>query len=139
MKKLMGDSQGVAAAGGTYTWGPQEIGLGRFAAEHWLCSHPSLVPCDAYPGAEFSWGYDHMPGSDGVPEAWTPMTQVFTTRNVPLGHFCKAGLFDQNLTKVKLWRSFEWKGLYPTYPATAANPLRDYYEAQRGGLCSEQR
>lgn len=36
-------------------------GLGRYLAEHWMHSHPSVKPCDLYPGKEFTWGYFNIP------------------------------------------------------------------------------
>jgi hypothetical protein len=36
------------------------VGRGRFAAEHWVYSHPSVRPCDTYRG-NFSCGYDNLP------------------------------------------------------------------------------
>jgi hypothetical protein len=29
-----------------YPWVDSMVGYGRYASEHWLCSHPDLVPCD---------------------------------------------------------------------------------------------
>jgi hypothetical protein len=36
-------------------------GLGRFSAEHWIYSHPELLPCDLYEHANFTWGYWGLP------------------------------------------------------------------------------
>ena len=36
-------------------------GWGRFLAEHWVHSHPSVKPCDLYPGKEFIWAYENIP------------------------------------------------------------------------------
>ncbi len=36
-------------------------GWGRYLAEHWVHSHPSVKPCDLYPGKEFTWYYHGIP------------------------------------------------------------------------------
>jgi hypothetical protein len=36
------------------------VGRGRWAAEHWVHSHPSVKPCDLYNNHEFAWGYDGL-------------------------------------------------------------------------------
>jgi hypothetical protein len=108
------------------------LGLGRFATEHWLPSHPSHAPCDVYEGADYIWAYD------GVPTTWTPKLYVFPRPDVPLSHFCMhQGGPDQNLTKVKTWRLFEWQNLYSGSP-TQSGPLWGYYKASADGLCSAQ-
>ena len=38
-------------------------GRGRYAAEHWIHSHPSVVPCDLYTDRKFTWGYHNVPFS----------------------------------------------------------------------------
>ena len=39
-------------------------GFGRFFFEHWIHSHPSVMPCDLYSGKEYKWGYDGIPIGD---------------------------------------------------------------------------
>jgi hypothetical protein len=48
------------------------VGRNRFAMEHWLGSHPSVKPCDVYPG-EYLCGYIDLPKSTDV---WNPSLQV---------------------------------------------------------------
>ena len=36
-------------------------GLGRFAAEHWVHSHPRVRICDLYKNKSFVWGYEGLP------------------------------------------------------------------------------
>ncbi|CAK0854265.1 unnamed protein product, partial [Prorocentrum cordatum] len=108
------------------------LGLGRFAMEHWLPSHPSHAPCDVYGGTDYIWAYD------GIPTTWTPKLYKLPRPDLPLSHYCKHnGGPDQNLTKVKAWRLFEWQTLYPGAPRRSG-PLWRYYEASAGGLCSAQ-
>jgi hypothetical protein len=39
---------------------PSCVGNGRFAAEHWIHSHPDVKPSDMYNNSEFAWGYDGL-------------------------------------------------------------------------------
>ena len=44
---------------------PSAFGLGRYAAEHWINSHPSAVPCDlASDDYKYTWSYDGVPDED---------------------------------------------------------------------------
>lgn len=36
-------------------------GRGRYLGEHWVHSHPSVEPCDLYPGKEFTWAHLRVP------------------------------------------------------------------------------
>jgi len=36
-------------------------GQGRYFFEHWIHSHPSVMPCDLYPGKEYTWAYNNIP------------------------------------------------------------------------------
>ena len=36
-------------------------GRGRYLGEHWVHSHPSVKPCDLYPGKEFTWAHLRVP------------------------------------------------------------------------------
>lgn len=36
-------------------------GLVDFFFEHWVYSHPSVRPCDLYPGKEYTWAYENIP------------------------------------------------------------------------------
>lgn len=47
------------------------VGKGRYSAEHWIYSHPTVVPCDLHRNSTFVWGYANdpiMPGYDFKPE-----------------------------------------------------------------------
>ena len=114
-----------------------EIGLGRYALEHWLPSHPSHAPCEVYNGTDFLWAYAFIPTS------WTPKLHVLPRPDMPLSRYCKAEAVsgdqacDQNLTSVKEWRLFEWQALYPSAPPRSG-VLWGYYRASAGGMCSAQ-
>ncbi|MGK3736736.1 MAG: hypothetical protein ACI8RD_013068 [Bacillariaceae sp.] len=36
-------------------------GRGRYSAEHWVHSHPSVKPCDLFTDPKFTWNYDGIP------------------------------------------------------------------------------
>jgi hypothetical protein len=44
------------------------IGSHRFAAEHWIHSHPSVKPCDLYTDTSFQWGYQGLTNTSGTKE-----------------------------------------------------------------------
>jgi hypothetical protein len=72
------------------------IGLGRFAMEHWLGSHPSMLPCDIYPGV-YEWGYDELPDSE---TPWVP--DLKTAPRVPFNNTTKGLQYLKN-HKNKEW------------------------------------
>ena len=37
------------------------MGRGRYLGEHWVHSHPTVMPCDLYPGSEFTWAHLRVP------------------------------------------------------------------------------
>ena len=39
------------------------MGKGRYAAEHWIHSHPNNLPCDLS-NEDYVWNYDGLPNSD---------------------------------------------------------------------------
>jgi hypothetical protein len=117
------------------------VGRGRFSLEHWLSSHPSLVPCDVYDRTDYFWGKT-MPRKwrdPGGAEDWTPKLHVFPRQGMPLSEFCQgqAGV-DLNLNAVKTWQAFEWQHLYPASPLQSG-PLWGYYNQSVGGKCSTTR
>ena len=40
------------------------VGRDRFAAEHWIHSHPSVQPCDLSTSTKYTWGYLDIPEGD---------------------------------------------------------------------------
>eukprot|EP00536_Pseudo-nitzschia_multiseries_P005325 jgi/Psemu1/285692/fgenesh1_pg.99_\ len=45
---------------------PACVGRQRWAAEHWVHSHPTLEPCDLYSSQEFLFNYEHLPDLTSV-------------------------------------------------------------------------
>ena len=87
------------------------VGLGRYAAEHWIHSHPNVVPCDVLPQKyRYAWGYGNIPSAS---EKWEPDIHVGP-------RFARAT--NSSPTSAK-WlslegRLFEWKQLYNSSPAS---------------------
>jgi hypothetical protein len=42
------------------------VGLGRFAAEHWVHTHPYNIPCDLYRPDKYVWGYSGLPALEEI-------------------------------------------------------------------------
>jgi hypothetical protein len=138
-------SQVTAAQWSDFLKRPDMIGRGRFSSEHWLSSHPSLVPCEVYPRADYTWGEStgQIPQnwkSSGGSTDWTPTLQTFPRPGTNLSGYCQKGC-DLDLDKVKAWRTFEWQQLYPAAPLQTSpgeplqSPLSGYYNASAGGKC----
>lgn len=93
---------------------PSLTGHDRFAAEHWLNSHPSVRPCDVYPGV-YLWAYDNLPENNlwepilAKAPRFTPMQKYETPEFIAQG-FQKAEWFHLN------GRIYEWKSLYGQIP-----------------------
>jgi hypothetical protein len=66
------------------------VGRGRFALEHWIGSHPSVRPCDVYPG-DYLCGYNDVPKSTNV---WTP--KLLPAPRFPVSIFQKRSPRDGN-------------------------------------------
>lgn len=43
---------------------PSFFGIGRYAAEHWIHSHPYAKPCDLYTHPQYHWGYSYLEDFD---------------------------------------------------------------------------
>jgi len=115
------------------------VGRGRFSSEHWLTSHPSLVPCEVYARTDYQWGEStaQIPQSwkaSGGSTDWTPTLQTFPRTGTQLSGFCQPGV-GLDLDKVKTLRTFEWQQLYPTADLQSS-PLSIFYNASAGGKCS---
>lgn len=93
---------------------PSLTARGRFAAEHWINSHPSIRPCDVYPDV-YVWGHDNLPkNTDWKPilakaPRFTNMKKYETAR------------FEANKYPHLEWfhlksRIYEWNNLYGQIP-----------------------
>jgi len=91
-------------------------GGNRYAAEHWVHSHPDTQPCDIYDG-KFRWG--------AIPDTDTPVwTGEWTPRlqrgiRFPLLSYSDANtVLDNDGCFVWVqWRCTEWRTLYKKLPA----------------------
>lgn len=65
VKKLIDPEQFEEAMEGLQYGGGYDFlacdGRGRYSAEHWIHSHPTVKPCDLYNSANFTWNYDGVP------------------------------------------------------------------------------
>jgi hypothetical protein len=91
---------------------PPHIGLERYSYEHWIHSHPNVVPCDVLPTSfKFIWNYNNIP--DPKIE-WTP--EVYVGPRFPLIVY----LNDYIPKSPKWWtlkgRIFEWHHLFKALP-----------------------
>merc|ERR1712129_91196 len=103
-------------------WDGAFLGMGRFAAEHWVGSHPDVEPCDVYDGA-YRWGSpttseeNHYRNSTWVPQLYEGLR--FQLRSyvlyVPYGD---GGFWITPKTWASWvqWRCNEWHGLYHKLP-----------------------
>jgi hypothetical protein len=96
---------------------PSQTGMGRFSAEHWVHSHPSVQPCDVFPGS-FTYGYSGLESNN----EWLEDLQL--APRYPLqrfgGHpgrvFRDTQTIDSNWFYSLTGRLFEWRMLHDTMP-----------------------
>ena len=82
------------------------VGRGRFAAEHWIHSHPSVKPCDVSDDPSFVWEYQHIPKPDFKIDLKPAPRFNLTTYFPPNKRFCgKFGLVKED-------RLMEYRELY---------------------------
>lgn len=93
-----------------------EVGTERFSAEHWIHSHPDVVPCDVYPGI-FVWSYGAIPSNNN----WTP--NLVDAPRFSIDAYKIEGLNSKSMIerKVAPWfslsgRIHEWMVLYGKIP-----------------------
>ena len=91
---------------------PPHVGLTQYCSEHWIYSHPAVVPCDVLPTKySFLWTDNNLPGQK---EKWKP--DVFVGPRFPLSIF-----LNNYIPSTPKWltlegRIFEWKNLYESLP-----------------------
>jgi len=88
-------------------------GDSRFAAEHWVHSHPDTEPCDLYDG-DYITGYDL--DSNARQGTWSP--QLRTGMRWPIwSYFVGSWALDpKSLLPWVEWRCVEWRVLYKKLP-----------------------
>lgn len=145
MKNLQKEAT-THAANASWSWGSEvwatrkewAIGADRYAAEHWIGSHPGLKPCDTYPGA-YLYGYDLDPGrrGEGKNTSWTPVLHVGPRYD--LQRFCRVHSF-RSLAGVRSWRLQEFMFLYKQVPSNSSwfwtyYPLAPYDKVRPKDIC----
>jgi hypothetical protein len=63
------------------------VGGGRYAAEHWVHSHPTVMPCDLSTNLSYVWNYDHVPMDDF--EMILMSAPRFDLKAYQIGHVCQ--------------------------------------------------
>jgi hypothetical protein len=99
---------------------PYCVGIGRYAAEHWIHSHPSCKPSDLYTNPNYTWGYrglnEYQEGDFEWKLAprydlnhWPPRCQ-----HTDLSHRLQEYRWMYNMTPEKDWWGWNfWLGLPP--------------------------
>ena len=107
------------------------VGRGRFAAEHWINSHPDVCPCDVYPGT-FLWAYERLPSNDN----WKP-DLVYAPRFPMIEDYEEEEyLLSVRKTIQGAWfslvgRIHEWKTVYGKIP-DENSWVWNYYKSSEG-------
>ena len=90
-------------------------GRGRYSAEHWVHSHPTVKPCDLYTDPKFTWNYDGIP----VVKEFKRNLQLAPAPRFELKTYLKTNIRDcaGRGASVK-FRIDEYKGLYNLAPTS---------------------
>lgn len=89
-----------------YASKPYCVGLDRYAAEHWIQSHPSNMPCDLSPD-DYYWDYAHVPKADfEIKLESAPRFEM--NKYFILGHVCCIEAIKLVKPRLK-----EYENLYP--------------------------
>jgi len=88
---------------------PSHFGMGRYSYEHWIHSHPTVIPCDVLPtNYSFVWKYNNIPKID---DEWQP--EIHVGARFPLSNFLNDGYLPMNAKWFTLkGRLFEWTHLF---------------------------
>jgi len=88
-------------------------GRGRYSAEHWVHSHPSVKPCDLYDDPRFTWNYDGIP----VVKEFKAHTRLAVAPRFDLKTYIKTRIGDcVGRGGTIKFRLDEYKGLYNETP-----------------------
>lgn len=98
-----------------------DLGLWRFAAEHWVHSHPTVSPCDVYEGP---WVWHLQTSGAG---AWEPRLRPAPRFDL---HKYKLHL-EYDRESLFLWRCYEWSFLYSQLPPASSFWWRFYASGKR--------
>jgi hypothetical protein len=93
------------------------IGMQRYASEHWIHSHPTVVPCDVLPhNYSFIWNYNNIPPPGSV---WD--SDLHVGPRFPLRQYLNEGYLPENAGWFTLkGRLFEWYGLFKVLPSESS-------------------
>lgn len=85
------------------------IGMQRYSYEHWIHSHPTVLPCDVLPNNyTFVWNYNNIPNPL---DRWTPDLKLGP--RFPLQQYLNSGYLPKSAKWFTLkGRLFEWENLF---------------------------
>ena len=86
-------------------------GVGRYAAEHWVHSHPSNAPCDLYGDPQFTWGYEPLPPIGDFEMELQPAPRY------PMEVYIKDSLTCGNSGQTMIERLAEYSAIYHEAPS----------------------
>jgi len=100
--------------GSTSAWSQDWAdGSGRYAAEHWVHSHPDTEPCDLY-GGHYVAAYNlDEPAKDGT---WLPQLQVGIRWPLEMYSHEHWPLTPTKMVEWARWRCLEWHTIYEKLP-----------------------
>jgi hypothetical protein len=119
VKKLIDPEKFEEAMDGLSYEGGNEFlacdGRGRYSAEHWVHSHPSVKPCDLYSDPKFTWNYDGIP----VVKEFKKNLKLEHAPRFDLKIYLKTNIRDcaRRGASIK-FRIDEYKGLYNLEPTS---------------------
>lgn len=91
------------------------MGFGRYFFEHWVYSHPTVRPCDLYPGKEYTWAYENIPGVNFVKELKLAPRfefQVFIDLLIHNYWYCRNDKSSQSMRSFLKSRKWSYRQLY---------------------------
>eukprot|EP00284_Hemiselmis_tepida_P004757 CAMPEP_0174951002 /NCGR_PEP_ID=MMETSP1355-20121228/94619_1 /TAXON_ID=464990 /ORGANISM="Hemiselmis tepida, Strain CCMP443" /LENGTH=379 /DNA_ID=CAMNT_0016198641 /DNA_START=231 /DNA_END=1370 /DNA_ORIENTATION=- len=103
------------------------VGWGRYAAEHWVHSHPSVRPCDLSIDDRYVWDYAFVPPADFEINL-QPFPRYHPKKYVMKDHPCKR---EQNIHESLNIRVKEYQSLYGQTPAASWWGWKFYNDSER--------
>jgi hypothetical protein len=91
---------------------PWKLGSSRFSAEHWVHTHPDVIPCDVYQG-DYVWGYEDLAQSANES---TQQLQLMKAPRFFNERYFKKYVRSNSFFHSKDYRLFELECLYGRKP-----------------------
>jgi hypothetical protein len=100
------------------------LGVGRYAYERWIWSHPHVIPAEVVPPG--SWNFSKFP------QTWKPRLQKGPT-TLPNRVGFDRGLGGKSFSRLE-GRLFEWDYLYPHQRPNNSSWVWDFYRGYETGV-----